>query len=60
MIQRRNALRGSGGKIPSMTEESGMRHFIEVRVYCTARKIPHVYAIDRTLLSWKGAPISLH
>ena len=45
MIQRRNALRGSGGKMPNMTEESGMRHFIEVRVHCATRttsaRLPH-------------------
>jgi hypothetical protein len=30
MIKRREALKGRSGKLPSVTEEAGMRYFIEV------------------------------
>jgi hypothetical protein len=30
MMKRREVLKGRGGKLPGMTEEVGMRYFIEV------------------------------
>jgi hypothetical protein len=30
MVTRREALKGRSGKLPSVTEEAGMRYFIEV------------------------------
>jgi hypothetical protein len=31
MIRRREALKGLSGKLPGVTEEAGMRYFIEVK-----------------------------